>query len=341
MPRKSRIDAPGALHHIIARGIDRGKIFQDPADKRNFLDRLAEIIKATKTCCYAWALIPNHFHLLLRTGQTPVATVMRKLLTGHALWFNRRHRRYGHLFQNRYKSILCQQDSYLLELVRYIHLNPLRARLVPKLSSLDKYSFSGHSVIMGHRSNDWQDIRTVLRLFGEKESTARGQYRAYVEKGIALGKRNDLIGGGLIRSHGGWANVKAMRRAKIFEKADERILGDGDFVQEVLSRAEEKLKRSSMLQAEGVTLECIADRVADLFKLQTSELWMPGKHRQRVRAKSLLCFWANRELGISMARLARRLNVSVMAVSYAVQRGEKIAREFNFTELISPNSAVL
>ena len=331
MPRKSRIDAPGGLQHIIARGIDRGKIFQDPTDKRNFLKRLAEILKATETRCYAWAIIPNHFHLLLRTGNTPVATVMRRLLTGHALYYHRRHRRYGHLFQNRYKSILCQEDAYLLELVRYIHLNPLRARLVPKLSSLDKYSFSGHSVLMNRRSNDWQDTEAILRLFGEKVSAARRQYRAYVEKGIALGKRDDLIGGGLIRSNGGWSNVKAMRRTKIFEKADERILGDGDFVQEVLARAEEKLNRRHALQAKGVSLERVADRVAEQFNLQSSELWIPGKHRQRVRAKSLLCYCANRELGVSMARLSRRMNVSVMAVSYAVQRGEKIARELNFS----------
>jgi len=140
-----------------------------------------------------------------------------------------------------------------------------------------------------------------------------------------------LIGGGLIRSNGGWANVKAMRRAKIFEKADERILGDGDFVQAVLAGAEEKLKRRYALQAKGVSLERVADRVAELMNIPSSELWMPGKHRQRVRAKSLLCYWANRELGISMAKLSRRLNVSVMAISYAVQRGEKIAREFKFS----------
>ena len=184
MPRKSRIDAPGTLHHVVARGIDRGKIFQDPVDKRNFIDRLAEILKGTETMCYAWALIPNHFHLLLRTGRTPLFTVMRKLLTGHALWYNRRHRRSGHLFQNRYKSILCQEDTYFLELVRYIHLNPLRARLVLKLSSLDKYSFSGHSVLMGRRENDWQETGTVLSLFGKKMSEARRQYRVYVQKGI-------------------------------------------------------------------------------------------------------------------------------------------------------------
>jgi chromosomal replication initiation ATPase DnaA len=132
-----------------------------------------------------------------------------------------------------------------------------------------------------------------------------------------------------------------MRRAKILEKADERILGDGDFVQEVLAKAEEKLKRRFVLQAKGVSLESVADRVAELFNIPTSELWLPGKHRQRVRAKSLLCYWANRELGISMAKLSRRMNVSVMAVSYAVQRGEKIAGEFNFTEILSPNTHVL
>jgi hypothetical protein len=182
---------------------------------------------------------------------------------------------------------------------------------------------------MGHRSYDWQNTETILRFFGEKVATARKQYRVYVAKGVALGKREDLIGGGLIRSNGGWANVKAMRRAKIFEKADERILGDGDFVQKVLAGAEEKMKHRYELQAKGISLETVADRVADLFNISTSELWLPGKHRQRVRAKSLLCYWANRELGISMAKLARRMQVSVMAISYAVERGEKIAQDYD------------
>ena len=331
MPRKSRIDAAGALHHIIARGIDRGKIFQDPTDKRNFLERLGEILKGTETRCFAWALIANHFHLMLKTGNVPIATVMRKLLTGHALWYNRRHRRTGHLFQNRYKSILCQEDAYLLELVRYIHLNPLRARLVRDMTALDKYSFSGHRVIIGRHSNDWQDTSSVLRLFCERVTEARSQYRAYVEKGIVIGRREDLIGGGLIRSHGGWANVKAMRRAKIFEKADERILGDGDFVKKVLEAAEEKMKRRDAVQANGVTLESLVERVAEIFDIQSSEFWIPGKHRWRVRAKSVLCYWANRELEVSMSTLSRRMNVSVMAISNAVQRGEKIVKEFDLS----------
>ena len=160
MPRKARIDAPGALHHIICRGIVRRKIFNDDADRDNLLQRLGIILKETSTPCYGWALIPNHFHLLLRTGKVPISTVMRRLLTGYAVSFNRRHRRYGHLFQNRFKSILCQEDLYLKELVGYIHLNPLRAKLVAELKDLSKYPYGGHSAIMGKQKRDFQDVDT-------------------------------------------------------------------------------------------------------------------------------------------------------------------------------------
>ena len=108
MPRKARIDAPGSLHHIIFRGIERRKIFRDDTDRNNFVERLGNVLTDTGTPCYAWALIPNHVHLLLKTGNVPIATVMQRILTGHAAYFNRRHKRHGKLFQNRYKSILCQ-----------------------------------------------------------------------------------------------------------------------------------------------------------------------------------------------------------------------------------------
>ena len=110
MPRKVCIDAPGALHHIIARGIERRKIFFDSADRDNFLKRLGIILTETRTPCFAWTLIPNHLHLLLRTGPTPIATVMRRLLTGYAVSFNRRHRRHGQMFQNRYKSMFVGSE---------------------------------------------------------------------------------------------------------------------------------------------------------------------------------------------------------------------------------------
>lgn len=166
MPRKARIDAPGALHRIICRGIERKRIFRNDADRDSFLERLGNILLDTSTSCFAWALIPNHFHLLLRMGSAPIATVMSRLLTGYAVTFNHRYRRHGQLFQNRYKSILCEEDTYLLELVRYIHLNPLRAKLVADVDALDKYPYCGHSILIGTRKNEWQEVDYILARFG-------------------------------------------------------------------------------------------------------------------------------------------------------------------------------
>ena len=330
MPRKARIDASGALHHIISRGIERGKIFQDNADRINFLDRLSAITKETETPCYAWSLIANHFHLLLKTGLVPIVTIMRRLLTGYAVSYNRRHRRVGHLFQNRYKSILCQEETYLLELVRYIHLNPIRAKLVKDMNGLDEYPYSGHSVIMGRIQNDFQDIEWVLKLFGKRVEIARRKYRDFVQKGISLGRRDDLIGGGLIRSNGGWAAVKAMRNAEVFQKSDERILGSGDFVERVLSAAQEKMERKYLLRSMGYDLDNVSEKVADLMKLELFEIWSSGKERRKVQARSLLCYWAVKELGVSLAELSGKLKLSLSGVSLSVIRGEKIARDKGF-----------
>src|SRR5210317_23692 len=165
MPRQARIDAPGALHHIIIRGIERKAIFKDNADRTNFLKRLSRIVLETETVCYAWVLMTNHVHLLLKTGLAPIATVMRRLLTGYAVSFNRRHRRHGQLFQNRYKSIICQEDIYLKELVRYIHLNPLRAGIVKNISELNKYTYNGHGVLLGNKKRAWQDTQYFLGFF--------------------------------------------------------------------------------------------------------------------------------------------------------------------------------
>jgi len=330
MPRKARIDAPGALHHIIARGIDRCEIFEDDTDRHNFIERLGVILTETQTRCFAWALIPNHFHLLLKTGQVPIATVMRRLLTGYAVTYNRRHRRYGHLFQNRYKSILCQEDTYLLELVRYIHLNPLRSKIVADMDKLDRYPYSGHAVILGKSKNTWQDFKWVLKLFNMHLGVARRGYRQFVKKGVSGGRRKDLTGGGLVRSAGGWVALKEMRRLKIAQNSDERILGDGDFVDQVLVQAQEQMERRYELQAQGFDLDQISKRVAKVMRIEQSEISAPGKERRRVAARSLLCYWAVRDVGISMAELSRQLNLSRSGVSLAVKRGEKIARQGNY-----------
>ncbi|MFC1505258.1 transposase [Thermodesulfobacteriota bacterium] len=331
MPRKARIDAPGALHHIIVRGIERRKIFSDTFDRLNFLDRLGKVLSETDTKCLAWALIPNHFHLLLRTGVCPLSTVMRRLLTGHAMHFNRRHRRTGQLFQNRYKSILCQEDTYLLELVRYIHLNPIRSGLVTEIKELDKYPYCGHATIMGAKQNDWQDKAYVLKLFDNKVSVARHRYKSFVQKGIQDGKRPQLTGGGLIRSSGGWSVIKSLRQAKIHFKSDERILGDSDFVETVLAAANESLEHKYRLTSKGYDIEKLAGRVAEIFKVTPEIIFQPGKQPVKVKARSLFCYWAARELGYPMAELASRLNISQPAVSMSARRGEQIALEKGYS----------
>jgi REP element-mobilizing transposase RayT len=326
MPRKSRIDAPGTLHHVIVRGIEGRKIFEDDKDQYDFIKRLGLILTETQTECYAWALIPNHFHLLIRTGEISLSTVMRRLLTGHAINYNRRHQRHGHLFQNRYKSIICQEDTYLLELVRYIHLNPLRANLVDNLNQLDKYPFSGHGVIMGKHKQSWQNRKLVLLYFNEKIVPAKKAYKAFIKQGVDQGPREDLIGGGLIRSVGGWTAVSEMRKANIHEKSDERILGDGQFVAQVLSKSQESLERRSMLKSKKVDVDYIVERVAKLLNLTVDEIHQPGKYKHLVMARSIICYWAVRELGENMSVMAKRFGLSIVAVSKSVKRGAEIVK---------------
>jgi REP element-mobilizing transposase RayT len=328
MPRAARLDAPGSVHHVIIRGIERRNIFRDDRDREELLERLGRLLAATKTTCYAWALLPNHAHFLFRPGPVPLATLMRRLLTGYAVWFNRRHKRHGYLFQNRYKSIICQEDHYLRELVRYIHLNPLRAGLVPNLAALQRYPYCGHSAVLEKRSRPWQDVGYVLGTFGQTLGKGKRAYLAYMADGAEQGRREELIGGGLIRSLGGWTEVKRHRgHGWAHFKSDERILGDSDFVEETLARGKDRYTPQLNLRRQGYDLGRIAARVAKLYQMEVVLILTKGRQPQRVQARSLLCFWAVRELGIPLTDMARRLDMSPPAIGYAVQRGEAIARE--------------
>ncbi|HJX32122.1 MAG TPA: transposase [Thermodesulfobacteriota bacterium] len=324
MPRKARIDAPDALHHVIIRGIERRKIFRSDYDRKDFLNRLSKLIPETKTDCFAWAIIPNHVHLLLRTGAVPISAFMSRLLTGYAAWFNKKYRRHGQLFQNRYKSILCQEEPYLKELVRYVHLNPLRAGLVGDIDGLDKFSWCGHSVLMNKTNQPWQNTDYIYRLFSDQKRTARKRYREFVEKGISEGKRPDLTGGGLLRSFGGWTGLKGFRKAGIRVKGDERILGDSDFVKNALKLAEEALEEKYDLKARGYDFDRVVERVAELMGMAPEQVTAFGKSPQTVKARALLCFWAHRKLGMSTVEITGKLKISQPAVSRSSKRGEKI-----------------
>lgn len=329
MPRKARIDAPGALNHIIIRGIERKKIFQDDKDRHNFVDRMETVLQETETACYAWALMPNHAHFLFRTGGVPISTIMSRLLTGYAVSFNKRYHRHGKLFQNRYKSILCQEEPYFKELVRYIHLNPLRAELTADLNGLDRYPWCGHSAIVGRISRAWQHVDYVLGYFGNRRTKARTGYRDFVENGIPTGRRPELVGGGLIRSLGGWEAVKALRRSETRIKGDERILGDDDFVRQVMGSANEDMERRTRWKAAGFGFEDLLAEVAQCFTMTPDSILNGDKRPQTVKARSLLCYYANRFLGMTTVELARKLQIGQPAVSRSVKRGEKTAKEEN------------
>ncbi len=331
MPRHARIDAPGALQHIIVRGIERRRLFRDDRDRESLLERLGKVLRETGTPCLAWALMPNHAHFLLKTGGVPLATVMRRLLTGYAGYFNRRHGRHGALFQNRYKSILCQAEPYLLELVRYIHLNPLRGGLVREMEGLDVYPFAGHAVLLGARQHDWQDTETVLSQFGRRLGSSRKAYREFVAAGRGQGRRPELVGGGLIRSLGGWSAVRMLRSTGTRLKGDERILGETPFVLEVLTAHDENINRRKQLKIDDAILDALVERAAKVCGAELGLVLQRTRRPSTAMARCLFTYWAVRKLGITATALAVRLGVTQPAVSIAVRRGERIASERGFT----------
>ena len=315
---------------------------------------------------------------------------MRRLMTGYAVTFNLRHRRSGHLFQNRYKSVVCEEDAYLLELIRYIHLNPLRASLVQDLQELDKYPWTGHSTILGHRKNPLlpevsdpkseagkqakfglvgspnsaketthseglftaenqapdlllrqqetpnpcnpcnpcqrtslaeKTIEDVLLHFGKAKKIARRRYREFVEKGIKQGTREDLQGGGLVRSAGGETAGLLGRKAEEREKGDARILGSGDFVNEALNKAGEEWESQA---APRPPLEVLLKAVTEAFDLSSQQLKSGSRRRPIVDARSIFARIAVRNHGYKGAEVAKVLSMSPPSVSRLVENGEII-----------------
>ena len=329
MPRQSRIDISGVIHHVIVRGIERRKIFVDDKDREEFLRRLTSSLEKTHCQCYAWCLIPNHFHILIRTGTSSLSTLMRSLLTGYALYFNKKHNRHGYLYQNRYKSILCQEEVYFLELIRYIHLNPLRSSQVRTMQELDKYRWCGHSALVGRIKREWQETGEVLIRFGKQRKKAIQEYRKHMRSGISMGKRDDLMGGGLVRSAGGWKELEKRKRRKDYQRGDERILGNGDFVERILEESNERFERQELLRRKGWDLERLAERVAEEFNIKVKEIVSKKRTRNLSRARSIIAFLGYNELGVQGAEIARYIAVSRSAITQAISRGKKEMEKIN------------
>ena len=322
MPRQARLDAPGTLHHVMIRGIEGKPIFPDNQDRKDFVTRLGDLSKQTDTRILAWSLLGNHAHLLLFSGPSGLSVFMRRLLTGYAQGFNRRHKRSGHLFQNRYKSIVCEEDAYLLELIRYIHLNPLRASLVKNLWELDRYPWSGHRVLLGREKSDWQERGYVLGQFHRKEREAIRAYRRFMEEGKDLGRRPELVGGGLVRSLGGWSEVLSLRGKGEQVEYDARILGGGDFVAEILREAEQRVKRYLPVRDRGALVEHIIKEECKKEEAREGELRLGGQRRSVSRVRAKIAWILSGEYGVPMAEIASQLGVCTSAIAKAIRKME-------------------
>ena len=325
MPRQARLDVPGALHHVMGRGIDRRPIFAEEKDREDFLARLEKLVEKESLGVYAWALMPNHFHLLVRTTKTRLSQVMRKLLSGYAGNFNRTHGRAGHVFQNRFKSILCEEENYFLELVRYIHLNPVRAGLVKSIEALWESPLTGHSVLMGKILLPWQDTADVLNRFSNKIGKGRGDYLQFVEEGLKNAEPKHLEGGGLVRSHGGWRTVHDLRRGREHYMSDERVLGGSDFVEGLLKEAEEAVEdRDRLLRRWNV--KKLAEAVCRKVGVDPDQLGGGGKLRLVSQAREGVCYLWVKKMGRSGGELARATGMKPVTVYESAVRGEKHSR---------------
>ncbi len=320
MPRQARLDSPGTLHHVIIRGIEKKQIVDDSYDRTNFVTRMGNLAEETGTVIYAWSLMTNHAHILLKSGPPGLPQFMRRFLTGYAITYNQRYGRHGHLFQNRYKSIVCDEDAYFQELVRYIHLNPLRANMVKNLSELDRYPWCGHSTIMGRRKREWQDRDYALLWFGKREAYARREYRRFVKEGIEEGRRDDLVGGGLIRTMGGWSQVVSLRKGNDRILSDERILGSGAFVERIIGEADSKIKRQVSINEKRFSTESAIHEMCEKEGIAIEELRGGSRRGKIPQMRARLAIDLVETYGLTFAETGRQLGVSTSAISKIFMR---------------------
>jgi len=321
MPRQARLDVPGLIHHVMARGIEGRDIFNDDNDRTNFLKRLVEAANQPGgPRIYAWALMSNHFHLLLRPGESCLSPVMRRLMTGYAVTYNKRHKRQGHLFQNRYKSFVVEEDTYFLELVRYIHLNPVRAGIIRSLEELDSYPYTGHSAILGKHKFPVQDIDTVLTGFSGRRCAAIAGYRDFLSAGYGQGRREELRGGGLIRSMGGLA-AALLQTPEERQASDQRILGSGGFVEFVLQ------EKDTLSNKTGITIDEILKQVAAQSGISQEQILGATRARSVSHARRLFYLRAHEEAGASISALGRLSGRSHVAVKQAIELAKTEQKE--------------
>ncbi len=268
------------------RGIERRRIFHGDADRRDWVDRMGRLVPAHDVRCFAWALMPNHVHLVLQSGGGGLSRFMARLNTGYARSFNLRHRRSGYLFQNRFKSRIVHDDADLLNLIRYVHMNPLKARLVRSLAALERYPWSGHGALVGARpALPFEDVNQVLGYFANTRRRARRRLHRWM---------------GELDCPDADADAEAELRGDPLPGPDESI-----------DEADEALE------------EMIA-RVCRRLGVKTEGLTSSRRGKGLSRARAVIAFLGVARLGVPGARVAERIGLSRSGVSRAIDRGADI-----------------
>ncbi|OYD16284.1 hypothetical protein CH333_03725 [candidate division WOR-3 bacterium JGI_Cruoil_03_44_89] len=297
MARKPRIEYEGAFYHVITRGNKRVVIFRDNGDRVRFLEKLKEYKTRYNFVLYAYTLMDNHIHLLLETRQTPLSKIMQGLLQSYTQWHNRKYRTVGHLFQGRYKAILCDKDIYLLQLVRYIHLNPIRAGIE---TSPSHCKWTSHRTYLKGDNKGLVDTDLVLNQFSANKRRAIRLYNKFVNE-----------------------DLRGDKGEKYYEVRDQRILGDEEFYEEVIQRTGERWDRvDSILR--NKTLKEIAAKIEGLTGVTAEQLRGKARDKRVVKARGLFIRASRiytKARGIDIARfLGRKPSV----LSYIEQQGTSI-----------------
>jgi len=290
MARKLRAEVEGGLYHVITRGNNRRRIFDSPADYEKFLSLLTVQKCRLPFFLYAYCLMTNHVHLLIERQADPVGRIMHRVLTGYSQYYNRRYRRVGHLLQGRHKAILCQSDRYLAELVRYIHLNPVRAQMV---GLPEEYPYSGHRSYLGLETESIVDVDPVLRHFGAKRELARNAYREFVNAGMKRGHQDEF-----------------------YPEDDGRILGTEEFVDATIHHIGE----TTAWRADRMTLdaefnaEALIRAVEEVCRIPRADFCSSAKNPAAVKAREMLVLLSC-GLGASLKTLSQITGLSSSAVS--------------------------
>ncbi|MBD3392343.1 MAG: hypothetical protein GF418_09765, partial [Chitinivibrionales bacterium] len=287
MARMRRFEFSGGITHVMSRGIDGMPVFRDDDDRHAFLARLGSGLKRTGFKCYAWALMNTHYHLVLRTNEHRLSRLMRSLNGGYAIRYNRKYSRNGYLFQDRFKSVVCHDQEYARELVRYVHLNPLRATVVPNIEALKSWFWCGHRALLGDkRGCSWQNTSETLRRFGRFASEARKSYIAFLNAGL------DIAASDPVNTTSGNIPSDSFPR-KHQEFVLPGIVGDPDFVRAALKANRfDKIAQKRYLH-QGWNLKRLEQFVTAAFSLEDATLATRGRLSPRSEARAAFAFLAH------------------------------------------------